>query len=506
MPPHSTRPHRLASTPFLSTVSVISLAALVAGVGGLPIARHPVGVGAALAAIATVGFVVRRRIAAAAGLDRAHDEARTDELTGLANRRALIEQLDRSGRDDPAEDRALVLVDLDGFKDVNDSMGHRCGDTVLRSLSDRLKGLEQRFGADVFRLGGDEFAFLLTGTNLGAADRLADEVIAIVEQPFVLGDRTFLLGASVGIADGDRDDASGDRLLDTADQAMYAAKRHHRTVSRLDTSENDSHDRLGLSTSARLVDLVEDIEIRCQPIVSARTDAVVGVEALARYQAHGRPTVPVGEFVAAVHRVGRLCELTDAMLAKSLDWGAAWNDAGHPLSVSVNISIGDLLDERFEKRVLTAVEARRLPPHLLTLEMAMSSLDGHLTVGEATLDRLRREGVRISLDDFGTGHANLARFAELEFDEIKMDRRFTAQALDNPRARAAIRSAVDMAHEVGATVVAEGVEDSETCDLMRHVGADLLQGYYLGVPIRPEELRPERSVETFAALATLDRP
>jgi diguanylate cyclase (GGDEF)-like protein len=449
--------------------------------------------GLALVALALTVWRLALAIREVRRLLRAREEARTDDLTGLRNRRALIERLAALGsrRGLPAHVSLLVL-DLDGFKDVNDSMGHHAGDAVLVEVSRRLDTLARTRGAELFRLGGDEFAMIVGDQGGEHTDELARTIITTVATPLLVDGRTIVLGVSVGLADSAEVlTYDGDLLLRAADQAMYLAKRDRVGTARF---RNDlpgvASDLLEVATELRLADLDRDVGLLLQPKVRATTAAIEGVEALARYETRSGALLPTGLFIAMIDRVGRLSELTRAVMVQSLDWSRAWFSAGRALGVSVNVTAVDLADATFAAFVEAELASRHLPPELLTVEVTENTLLADIERSRATLARLRSCGVRVSLDDFGVGYSSLSHLRDLPFDEIKLDQSFTRDAQHDIRARSIVGATVELGHRLGASVVAEGIEDSAACELMRELGVDLFQGYYHSVPLPVGELWP----------------
>jgi diguanylate cyclase (GGDEF)-like protein len=449
--------------------------------------------GLALVALALTVWRLALAIREVRRLLQAREEARTDDLTGLRNRRALIERLGAlSQRRGLPVQVSLLVLDLDGFKDVNDSMGHHAGDAILVEVSRRLDALARARGAELYRLGGDEFAMIVGDPSTDDTDDLARVIIQTVATPFLIDGRTIVLGVSVGLADSTEALTSdGDLLLRAADQAMYLAKRDRVGTARF---RNDipgvSSDLLEVATELRLADLDRDIRLHLQPKVRATTAAIEGVEALARYGTRSGTLLPTQLFIAMIDRIGRLPELTRAVMVQSLDWSRAWFSAGRALGISVNVTAADLADATFADFVEAELAARHLPPELLTVEVTENTILADIERSRATLARLRAVGVRVSLDDFGVGYSSLSHLRDLPFDEIKLDQSFTRDAQHDLRARSIVGATVELGHRLGASIVAEGIEDSAACELMRELGVDLFQGYYHSVPLPVVELWP----------------
>jgi diguanylate cyclase (GGDEF)-like protein len=414
-------------------------------------------------------------------------QARTDSLTDLGNRRALHEHLNPRLLADRPESLAVLLVDLDHFKEVNDALGHDVGDDLLRQVGPRMGRVLEPSDLMV-RLGGDEFA-VVVGTGAGRApEQTAQRLLDQLVEPFLLDGVTLRVGASIGIARCPEDAADANGLLRLADVAMYAAKADGGGVRRYDPTR-DRHSRERLRMTEELRDALdgEELVVHYQPQCDVGTGVVVGVEALVRWQHPSRGLLPPDAFLPVVERTGLMPALTAVVLRQAVRQCRSWQDQGIDLGVSVNVSASSLLDERLGEQVAALLAEHGLAPGALTLELTENTLMADPERCRATLLRLSEIGVQLSIDDYGTGYCSLSYLQNLPVDELKLDRSFLTDLTHGPGA-AIVRSTVDLAHALGLRLVAEGVEDEPSLELLRRSGCDIAQGYHLGRPQPADEL------------------
>ncbi|MFG1902288.1 putative bifunctional diguanylate cyclase/phosphodiesterase [Micromonospora carbonacea] len=407
-----------------------------------------------------------------------------DTLTGLANRRHLLdqgsEQLNARHADGVT---ALVLIDLNHFKEVNDTLGHAAGDQVLLQVADRLRGAAQ--GGDlVARLGGDEFAVLLRGLPAPAvAAHRTEALLAALHEPLDLDGMRISVEASGGIAIAP---ASGGmpELLRRADVAMYQAKRAGQRIATY-ASTRDTADLGRLTLGGELPRAVADQEftVNFQPIVDLGTGEVTSAEALARWHHPVHGVIDPLRFLEAVERSGLLPAFAEAILDQALIAANSWRDAGFDLPVAVNVSPRSLLDARFPSSVLARLRAHDLPPDRLVLELTETLTLSQLDVVDRVLSRLRDEGVRLALDDFGTGYSSLSLLSRIPVHELKIDRSFVSAMEGSAEAAAVIRSTLDLGRSLGLTVVAEGVESEPQRRALWELGCTAGQGHLFGRPV-----------------------
>ncbi len=413
-----------------------------------------------------------------------------DALTGLPNRTLLMDRLEQSIRASWRDHRhfALMITDLDHFKEINDTLGHHCGDIILQQAAERMKAVIR--GSDsVARLGGDEFAFLLPTADGAQASRIAHKVRQELERPYELEDRSFTLGASIGISlfpDHGDDSAT---LMRRADLAMYAAKRDRRgEVVYSEVLDRDSLQYLSLKNELRAAIDNEQLLLCYQPVIDLQTGRITGVEALARWRHPQRGLLYPDEFIPLAERTGLIRPLTQWVMKTAARHGQAWARLGVELRVAVNLSVYNLHDSELPRiidAILASGGAQETPLRLEITETAIMPGPSHAL---EVLNRLSARGVRVSIDDFGTGYSSLAYLKQLPVDEIKIDKSFvTGMAHDSDDA-AIVRSTIDLAHNIGLRVVAEGVEDQATYDLLAGMHCDAVQGYFVSRPIEIEDL------------------
>jgi diguanylate cyclase (GGDEF)-like protein len=406
-----------------------------------------------------------------------------DELTGLPNRRFLREQLSAVLGGQPA---SVLLLDLDRFKDVNDTLGHVVGDRLLCLVGERLQQAAPGT-ALVAHIGGDEFAILLPGAGDLEARACASWVERALSRPFELEGISVATQASIGVAVAERG-VEGATALRWADVAMYAAKEN-RTSVEVYRPELDTGDVTRLSLLADLRDAVASnaLAVHYQVKVDLTTARVEGVEALARWQhpTHG----PVGpdEFIPLAEQSSLITPLTMLVLRTALRDVAAWRTTRPGFTVAVNISPRSLLDPTFVDEVSRALAAASVAPDALTLEITENSLMSDPDRAVGALRRLGDLGIRLSVDDLGTGYSSLAYLRRLPIHEVKIDRSFLSE-FPHASAQAVVGAIVDLGHRLGHAVVAEGVEDADVYAALAALGCDSAQGFWLGRPVGSEEL------------------
>ncbi|MFF8287647.1 putative bifunctional diguanylate cyclase/phosphodiesterase [Streptomyces sp. NPDC016309] len=419
---------------------------------------------------------------------RAEEQLR-DPLTGLPNRQWLLERTWSALEEAEGEGAraALVLIDLDRFRSVNDTLGHLAGDRLLLQIADRLRLALPR-GAEAARLGGDEFAVLLpTADSTTSAQRVARQLAAELSSPLDLDGLTLVLEASAGVAVFPDHALDAEGLLQRADVAMYQAKRD-RTGVEVYESKRDSNtpDRLGLLGDLRRALDAGDVELHYQPKV--RFDGhVAGLEALVRWVHPERGKVPPDEFIAIAESSGLMPHLTEYVLETALGQVAKWRAQGLYVPVAVNVSPRDVHTPGFAGAVAARLARHGVPAGALQLEITEHVLLEDPERAADTLAGLTGHGVKMSLDDFGTGYSSLVHLRRLPVSELKIDRSFVARlAIDNEDAEI-VRCTVDLAHSLGLLVVAEGVEDDETWERLRDLGCDAVQGWLVAAAMPPAE-------------------
>ena len=439
------------------------------------------------------------------------NQALHDALTGVANRALFTERLDTAmyshARDgDPL---AVVAVDLNDFKLVNDNLGHLVGDDLLVGVAHRLRNCV-RASDTVARLGGDEFAVLVAG-GTDAAERVGRRVVDAFEEPFLLSGHELLMRPSVGlaVADSTEPDLSAEELLRRADTAMYTAKRSRvrgvQTYNPEMQLENETADKhlfggpaprsavdgtTAVQLLGKLRQAIDKAELTLvyQPKFDLRTAEIIGAEALLRWPQPDGGVLAPEEFLPLVRRHGLMGLVTQLVIGKALDDSLAWHRAGVDVPVAVNLFAPSVANVGLPAMIAQALTDRGLRPAALTVEITEELFLDSTERTRAVLEELRHNGIRIAIDDFGSGYSALSYLRDLPIDEVKLDRNFIAPILVDERAAAVVRAVVDLAHVLGLTVVVEGVEDADTAVLVRQLGGDIGQGFYYSLPLPPEEL------------------
>jgi diguanylate cyclase (GGDEF)-like protein len=410
--------------------------------------------------------------------ERAH-EALHDPLTGLPNRRAFNDAVQEAMA--RGETAAVLLLDLDDFKDVNDTLGHSAGDRLLDVVGQRLT---EHGGGTVSRLGGDEFALLLPGLGTDAAFARAEALHEALCAPVPLLGVELTISGSIGVTELNGSSLTSDEVLAQADVAMYAAKAARSGVAVYRPEDaNSTARRLALAADLKVALREGTLDLYYQPQACARSGRVTGFEALLRWNHPRFGYVPPPEIVAVAQRTGLIRELTDSLVGRALRDRAAWEEAGHDLDVSVNVTPADIADLDLVQRVDTELRATATAPGQLVLEItesdAMRDPDRSLLV----LGALEARGVRLSIDDFGTGHSSLAYLDRLPVHEVKIDQSFVFRLEKDAADSTIARATVALAHDLGLRVVAEGVENDLARSLVTEMGCDVYQGYGLSRPM-----------------------
>jgi diguanylate cyclase (GGDEF)-like protein len=449
-------------------------------------------------------------------LNQLRHESMHDVLTGLANRARFRAQLDQAFTDLEAGSLsgfAVLLLDLNGFKEINDSLGHHAGDTVLVHVAERLQAAAS-LETTVARLGGDEFAVLLPCTATPQdAHTAADAIYRSIVKSVIIDGIEVTVDASIGIALAPDHGEAAFPLMRCADEAMYAAKatdggiriyddtaraaaaRHqpaHNDPGAPPMAESDATGtaRIALLAELRKAITRQQITIHVQPQARTITRQVYGVEALIRWNHPRLGTLAPSEFLDLAERHGLTRELTNIVLDEAVAAAARWRAAGLDLAVSVNLSPPSLLDPRLLPTVEATLRRHRLPPSRLTLEITEGSVMSDPDRAIAVLDALRSSGVKISVDDFGTGYSSLSYLRRLPVHEVKIDRSFVTNVAHDPSDLLIVRSINDLASNLSLDVVAEGVEDQGAWDQLAELGCAAIQGYYLARPMPTDELIP----------------
>jgi diguanylate cyclase len=419
-----------------------------------------------------------------------HHQALHDPLTGLPNRELFADRVEQAIRtaDRQLRPAALLLLDLDRFKDVNDTLGHHHGDLLLDEVATRLTGVLRQVDT-VARLGGDEFAVLLPEVDAEGAPAVAEKLRVALHQPLTLDGVGLDLDASIGIAVYPDHGGDAAELLQHADVAMYAAKQTHAGFMVYDPAvDQHSPRRLALLGGLRRALERDELVLHYQPKADLSSGQVLGVEALVRWQHPAHGLLAPGEFIPLAERTGLIHPLTRWVLDAALRQAGQWRRAGHELSIAVNVSTRSLLDRDFPDQVADRLAAWQVPAGSLVLEVTESAVMADPALALDVLGRLHALGVGLALDDFGTGYSSMAYLKALPVDELKVDRSFVGQMASSTSDAVIVRSTIDLGHNLGLHVVAEGVESEGTWEELKTLGCDTAQGYHLGRPMPATEL------------------
>ncbi len=408
-----------------------------------------------------------------------------DSLTGLANRRAFLDALRDAAMVHPGRGIAVGMIDLDGFKVINDTYGHRSGDELLVETAARFQ--ELGIGdAMIARLGGDEFAVLLRDADgLDDAHRRLSQLAGAFNQAFMIGGHLFRLRASIGLAYSAPGATSTLSLIGRADLAMYQAKRENSTAIRLFEPEMEARTRRRILIEQAIATHEENelIALCYQPIVDARTGAITAFEALARWNHPTLGDIPPAEFIPLAEQAGMTSPLTMHLLALALRAAAEW--PGN-IGLSFNLSAAELSSTSLAVRILGMVVDHGFDPGRLSIEVTETALLSDFDAARSVLTALRKGGVRILLDDFGAGYASIGYLREIQFDGIKLDGSLITLLMESPAAHDLLIGVLNLCSAIGAPATAEMVESAAQHDLLRALGVDKLQGYFLSPPLTPD--------------------
>jgi len=414
-------------------------------------------------------------------------EAGHDALTGLPNRTSLQFELDAAYQRYRRDGRpfGLILIDMDDFKRVNDTLGHVVGDDLLRLFAQRLRQFVRPSDC-VARLGGDEFAVVVFDANREEMRSTAERICDAISEPLDLSGVCLEVELSLGVALCPDHGTDGNALLQRADVAMYVAKANRTTIEVYSPDRDDnSTDRLSMLGELRQALDEDRIELHYQPKLSAADFSLLGMEALIRWRHPSRGYIPPDEFIPLAERSGVMPLLTERVVRLALDQMARWRAAGLQVPIAVNVAPTDLVGDRLPRAVADGLREYGLPARMLRMEITERVVAGDET--STTLQELRAMGVTISLDDFGTGYSSLLRLNALPVDEIKIDRGFVSRLTHGERAIAIVRALIDLAHALPVPAIAEGVETEEELQLLKSLNCDGVQGWHIARPM-PRDL------------------
>ncbi|MPY74675.1 MAG: EAL domain-containing protein [Alphaproteobacteria bacterium] len=431
-------------------------------------------------------------------------QAEHDALTGLPNRVKLSRDLssDLATAATAQQNVAVFLLDLDGFKDVNDTLGHDFGDRLLQEISRRLSALMPQ-GSTLSRFGGDEFVFFVSPVDgVSEVEAFGRSVLDRLKQPIQVDSISLEITGSVGAAIYPYDGATAEELIQRADIAMYSAKRERSGYARY-WAEGDIHSVRNLTLTGDLRQAIENdgLELAFQPKIDLKAAVAIGVEALCRWKHPVHGFVSPDEFIGHAEQSGLIMPLTQWVLDKAIETGAMWRECGRDLSVAVNLSARLLHHETIFEAVCEALEKWRYPADRLTLEVTETALLVNPAHAMEMIGRFSALGIKVSIDDFGTGYSSLSYLATLKADELKIDKSFVFGMLDDSNNGTIVKSVISMAHDLGLRVVAEGVETAEVMEALRLSGCDIGQGYFFGKPLSFAEFENWYGLSGWAAAA-----
>ena len=439
-------------------------------------------------------LAVMTRLTLALRRQRALNESRqhlaaTDELTGLSNRRQLLDELDDSlaafaVADGDARSLALLLIDLDHFKEINDSFGHHVGDALLRQIGPRIRQVV-RHSDVVARLGGDEFAVLIHGTDAFRAAKVAQRIATLLGEPIDVESSSLRVGASVGVALAPEHALNSADLLRCADIAMYRAKKERGSFDVYEAALDDEADRLALVDDLRQAMAESSLELHYQPQIDLGTGAVITVEAFLRWPHATLGPIPPEHLLALAEEGDLIRPLSTWVFEQAVADCASWWSEGHQVGVAINLLATDLLDSALPSRVTTLLQRAGLGPDALVLEITERMVMADLTRSKRVIQELANLGVAVSIDDFGTGVSSLSHLGDLAIAEVKLDRTFTSRiqvGAGSSRDNSIVRSMVDLAHALGLRVIAEGIERMDLVGVLAALGCDAGQGFAIQAP------------------------
>ncbi len=436
--------------------------------------------------LAAAGRTVSLAVSNARQVSDLEHEAHHDSLTGLPNRAQLHEIYAHEvlGKDSKSNKAVLMLMDLDKFKEINDTLGHHVGDKVLKQVAARLEMLISNYTGMIARLGGDEFTILLTQVDDPKQIELfAQSLREIIRDPYEIDHMSLEVDASIGIAIAPFDGKDSHELLRKADVAMYQAKQNNLGYAHYDPGiDSHSRERLAMINDLGKAIRGDEISVHFQPKLDLLKKTIYGFEALVRWNHPEMGLLMPGQFIPIAEMSATIHGLTQKVLELALKEQKGWIEKGYEYSVSVNLSARNLLDEELVPWLQKALEQFGTPPELLELEITESTL---MQDPEGSIDQLNeisKLGIKLSIDDFGTGYSSLSYLKKLPIDTLKIDRSFVMEMNEDDQDQIIVRSTIGLAHNLGLRVVAEGVEDLPSIHMLRQMGCDQLQGYYISKP------------------------
>jgi diguanylate cyclase (GGDEF)-like protein len=415
----------------------------------------------------------------------------TDSLTNLPNRALFYDRLEQSTLNAKREGTPFLLfmLDLDRFKYVNDTLSHHIGDQLLQEIAKRFQN-SVRKSDTVARLGGDEFAALLTGVDSEqSAEIIAKKILKVINEPVMIDNHSLTVGASIGIVRCPQDGTDNHQLMQRADMAMYHAKNNRQGYTFYE-SNLDQHSLIQLNLETDLYNAIHNNQLALyyQPKIDVHTGHTTGVEALVRWNHPTRGFMPPDEFIPMAEQTGLIQPLTRWVLNNALQQCAAWHEQNIMINVAVNLSARSLEDTQILEYVGNALTRSSVASHWLSLELTESAVMANPDQAMQMLTKLHYKGVRISVDDFGTGYSSLAYLKKLPVSDIKIDKSFVMDMHKDSSDAVIVHSTIDLAHNMGLSVIAEGVENKDVWQMLLDLGCDVAQGYYMCKPLPAHEL------------------
>ena len=417
-------------------------------------------------------------------------QALHDSLTDLPNRTLFIDRLEQAilAAQRNNTSLAVMLMDLDHFKEINDTLGHHIGDTLLQQIGPKIHQ-NLRSIDTIARMGGDEFLILLPGSNEEHGMEVAQKILASMSQPFIVDGHALEVGASIGISVYPVHADDPNSLIRRADVAMYGAKNKRNGCNIYDPKDDlYNPGRLTLMTELRQAIEQDQLCLYYQPKIDIKTNRCVGVEALVRWIHPNKGQIQPSAFVCSAEKSGTIKSLTQWVLRNAIEQSIQWSKQGLELDVSVNISARDFQDPELLHLIENLISVSELNPSNLTLELTESAVMTDTRRAFDSLSELDKMGIKLSIDDFGTGYSSLDYLKRLPVDELKIDRSFVVDMTTNKNDAAIVRSTIDLAHNLGLNVVAEGVEDQVALDLLKEMNCDAMQGYFTSRPLPAEKV------------------
>lgn len=429
-------------------------------------------------------------------------QALYDSLTDLPNRTLFNDRLEQAilSTQRNNESLAVILMDLDHFKDINDTLGHHIGDILLTKIGpiihQNLRSIDT-----VARMGGDEFLILLPGLNEQHGMQVAQKILSSISEPFLIDGHMLEVGASMGIAMYPAHADDQHSLIRRADVAMYGAK-HRRIGCNIYDPEDDQHNpgRLTMMTELRQAIEQNQLSLKYQPKINIKTNQCVGVEALVRWDHPEKGQIMPDTFIHGAEKSGTIKALTQWVLRKAIEQSADWDKQGFHIDLSVNISARDFQDPNQLEFIGNLISTSALEPSRLILELTESAVMTDTQQAFDALSKMDKMGVRLAIDDFGTGYSSLNYLKRLPVDELKIDRSFVKDMVASKNDAAIVRSTIDLAHNLGLNVVAEGVEDQHVLDLLEEMNCDTIQGFFISKPLPANEI--SEFLSSFPVVAT----